>query len=116
MDRASRLCQHVHMSTCDTLWRRLLASYKSDNPEEAERLLLHNQREMLLQPPINGEELACIRWLISNRLITIPEDNESGWPGLQEIQLQCNALKESERPDCILHGKLHHSGTETHDE
>lgn len=104
------------MSTCDTLWQRLLACYKSNTPGEAEKLLLSNQKEFPLSPPVDGDELACVRWLVRNRLITIPEDNESGWPGLQEIQLQCNALKESERPDCILHGKLNHSKAETHSE
>ena len=89
------------------LWQAIYEAYEAHAPEEARRLLgtespLLNCAEI---PHCNDEDY--IRWLLHHQLILVSQNQNlaDNWPNLQERQLQCNALPEPGRPDCILKGE-----------
>lgn len=86
------------------LWQAVHAAYEARNLPEARRLLHHSNPPSLCDylHHCDDEEYVC--WLLDNNLI--PTNTQApAWPDLQERQLQCNALPESERPRCIQHGE-----------
>ena len=95
-----------NMNTTPPLWLAVYNAYESHNVAEARRLLNGDE-----QPPDCSDILRCsdidyVRWLLSNDLIPSTIDSWSTWPELEELQLQCNALSEADRPTCILKGEL----------
>ena len=93
------------------LWQAVHTAYENRAPEEARRLL--GSRMPL---PECSRLLRCgdedfVRWLLSNDIIAPPPAAEV-WPELQELQLQCSALPEENRPACIMDGQLK-SGQDT---
>ena len=95
-----------NMNTLSPLWLAVYNAYESHDVAEARRLL-HCEG----QTPDCSELLRCsdvdyVRWLLSNELIPKTADNRETWPGLEELQLQCDALREAARPACILKGEI----------
>ena len=93
----------------ETLWQAVYAAYEAKDPEEARRLL-HTGRDIMncgLLHHCGDEEY--LRWLLHHQLIfpAAKDEEAERWPGLQEKQLQCDALPESQRPGCILNGEWH---------
>ena len=87
-------------------WHSLHRAYEEHNPDEARRLL-NDGRLPDSCPPVQGcHDRDYIRWLLEHDLIApaSPRDEET-WPDKQERQLQCDALEEAARPDCILKGE-----------
>lgn len=88
------------------LWQAVYNAYETHDTAEARRLL-----QSATQPPDCSSILRCgdedyIRWLLSHDLLPAPSSDEDTWPGLQELQLQCQSVQEVARPDCILKGTL----------
>ena len=107
MDKALLFLQNRgDMSSLSPLWQAVYSAYETHDTNEARRLL-YNEK----QPPDCSHLLRCgnedyIRWLLSNELLPLAEIDPAEWPELQEIQLQCSALDEAARPDCVLTGKI----------
>ena len=102
------------MSSLSPLWQAVYNAYESHDTDEARRLL-HSEK----QAPDCSTLLHCgnedyIRWLLSNDILPLAGITPANWPGLQEIQLQCSALDEAARPDCILTGELPRPAPENH--
>ena len=97
-------CQH-HTRMNDALWQAVHAAYEDRNPDEARRLLSHGGATADCSRILRCGDEDYIRWLLSLDILSQPSDSEA-WPDLQEIQLQCPALPESERPGCIMEGIL----------
>lgn len=86
-------------------WQSVHTAYENRDPAEARRLLQNAQEPVNCAPVLRCDDEDYIRWLLSNNLIPTGAITET-WPELQELQLQCTALPEAARPDCILKGNL----------
>ena len=89
----------------DALWQAVHAAYEDRNPDEARRLLSHGGATADCSRILRCGDEDYIRWLLSLDLLP-QQQNFDAWPDLQEIQLQCPALPEADRPACILNGIL----------
>lgn len=97
-------------SSREELWQAVHAAFERHDPAEARRLLQSGTC-----PPDCSWLAGCsdedfLRWLLSHRLLPSGAV-ETGWPSLQELQLQCDALAEADRPACVLRGEV--GGMET---
>ena len=93
------------MTTQAELWQAVHTAYEERNPDEARRLLHTGAAAPDCSVVLRCGDEDYIRWLLSNELI-IPPTVTDVWPELQELQLQCPALPEADRPACILNGDL----------
>lgn len=93
------------MTTQAELWHAVHTAYEERNPDEARRLLHTGSADLDCSVVLRCGDEDYIRWLLSNELIHPPTVTEV-WPELQELQLQCPALAEADRPACILNGDL----------
>ena len=89
----------------DALWQAVHEAYENRNPDEARRLLAHSGATLNCSRIRHCENEDYIRWLLSLDIFQTKVDSEI-WPDLQEIQLQCPALPETDRPACIIKGLL----------
>ena len=89
----------------DALWQAVHAAYEDRNPDEARRLLSHGGATIDCSRILRCGDEDYIRWLLSLDLLP-QQQNFNTWPDLQEIQLQCPALPEADRPACSLNGLL----------
>ncbi len=80
-------------------------AYENRDPEEAKRLLHTGLSIQDCSRIWRCGDTDYINWLLSNDILPITP-SESDWPELQELQLQCTALPEEERPACILTGRI----------
>lgn len=87
------------------LWNAVYLAYENHDPAEARRLLRNGGSTIDCSRILRCGDEDYIRWLLSNELISPPSVTDI-WPELQELQLQCPALPESDRPACILTGHL----------
>ncbi|MBE6416435.1 MAG: hypothetical protein E7032_07900 [Akkermansiaceae bacterium] len=93
------------MTTHTELWQAVHTAYEAHNPDEARRLLNSSGEVPDCSLILRCGDEDYIRWLLSNELIAAPTTTEQ-WPELQELQLQCPALQEADRPACILDGNI----------
>ena len=91
-------------------WQAVHTAYENKAPDEARRLLRSNNPPPDCSRILRWGDEDYVRWLLSNDLIAPPPADEV-WPELQEIQLQCPALPEAQRPGCILEGRWHPGST-----
>lgn len=94
------------MSSDNNLWHAVHEAYETHDINEARRLLQKAPLPLACSPLKRCDDIDYIRWLLSNDLILISADDSAQWPELQELQLQCSALNEEERPACILNGEI----------
>lgn len=94
----------------DALLQAVHAAYESRDADEARRLLQNGKEPVNCSIFLHCDDADYLQWLLSNNIITTSETETEHWPGLQEKQLQCNALPEIERPRCILSGEWEESG------
>ncbi|MBR1982065.1 MAG: hypothetical protein IKA23_04870 [Akkermansia sp.] len=96
----------------EAMWQAIHAAYEARDPAEARRLLQHATPQLTCDYLHRCSDEDYIKWLLENQLIPSGDlgSAEDAWPGLQESQLQCNALPEAQRPDCIVDGNLPESG------
>lgn len=85
-------------------WNALHEAYESHNPEEARRLFQQSGTVVNCSILQRCGDEQYIQWLLHNNIIHGEQEGHESWPGLQERQLQCNDLDESQRPRCILEG------------
>ena len=104
------VCRH-HIRMNDALWQAVHAAYENRNPYEARRLLNHSGALLDCSRIRQCSDEDFIRWLLSLDILQ-PQGITASWPDLQEIQLQCPALPEAERPACIMEGILESSATQ----
>ena len=95
-----------NMNTMSPLWQAVYNAYESHDVDEARRLLNCETQTPDCSTLLRCKDIDYVRWLLSNELLPLPADSRDTWPGIQEIQLQCNMLSEAARPDCILKGDL----------
>lgn len=93
-------------TTPSSLWQAVHTAYENRDLEEARRLLRNGASPLACSAILRCGDEDYVRWLLSHELITPPPDLEETWPELQERQLQCDALPESERPDCVINGEI----------
>lgn len=94
------------MDSQSRLWQQVYAAYEARDLDEARRLLANRKEDYACHDILLCGDENYVRWLLSNELIQPPGNTEETWPGLQELQLQCNSLIEQKRPACILSGKI----------
>lgn len=93
------------MTTHTELWQAVHTAYEAHNPDEARRLLNSGGTAPDCSVVLRCGDEDYVRWLLSNELIAPPTAADV-WPELQELQLQCPALPEEDRPACILDGNI----------
>lgn len=91
--------------TDDQLWQDVHKAYEEHDLQEAGRLLGKAPAAMDCSRLADCGDIDYFRWLLNQQMLVLTAGNADSWPGLQEKQLQCNALEESARPRCILHGE-----------
>lgn len=94
------------------LWHAVHQAYENRAPDEARRLLRNGSAGRDCSSILRCGDEDYVRWLLNHELISPPAVTDI-WPELQELQLQCPALPESERPACILTGNLPKSPGDT---
>ena len=94
------------MDSQSRLWQQVYAAYEARDLDEERRLLANRKEDYACHDILLCGDENYVRWLLSNELIQPPGNTEEPWPGLQELQLQCNSLIEQKRPACILSGKI----------
>ena len=100
-------------AAANDLWNAVHAAYEAHAPEEARRLLQSNSDLVDCSLIVRCGDEDYLRWLLSNDLL--PSEALAAveaWPGLQERQLQCDALPAAQRPRCILQGDWDESGSQ----
>lgn len=104
------------MDTHARLLHDLHTAYENHAPDEARRLLRLNRQKINCSALLRCGDEDYIRWLLTHDILPLPTGATETWPELQEIQLQCNALNEAQRPGCILKGELKPKNTTGQDE